>query len=211
MRTFAEFIKQKYFEQNTVGTELVDETQIDSAYQKSKYAVKLVQLYDQMTGQKLLTNISTIATLNQGVYGLYNSAENKKVIGTNVLNKVKMIFGDEVIQSNKLDKIPNAIIKQYIPDVDLNQIKPSDVIRINIQKHMAAHGDTLETVLEIASTIVHECTHELELQTTGRTSEVGPVAASQRFLDWTKKNWNTIVGRMPDLARIPKKGSEFGV
>jgi hypothetical protein len=211
MRTFAEFIKQKYFEQNTVGTELVDETQIDSAYQKSKYAVKLVQLYDQMTGQKLLTNISTIATLNQGVYGLYNSAENKKVIGTNVLNKVKMIFGDEVIQSNKLDKIPNAIIKQYIPDVDLNQIKPSDVIRINIQKHMAAHGDTLETVLEIASTIVHECTHELELQTTGRTSEVGPVAASQRFLDWTKKNWNTIVGRIPDLARIPKKGSEFGV
>jgi hypothetical protein len=65
--------------------------------------------------------------------------------------------------------------------------------------------------LEIASTIVHECTHELELQTTGRTSEVGPVAASQRFLDWTKKNWNTIVGRIPDLARIPKKGSEFGV
>lgn len=211
MKTFAEFIKKKYFEQNTVGTELVDETQIDSAYQKSKYAVKLVQLYDQMTGQKLLTNISTIATLNQGVYGLYNSAENKKVIGPNVSNKVRMIFGDEVIQSNKLDKIPNAIIKQYIPDVDLNKIKPSDVIRINIQKHMAAHGDTLETVLEIASTIVHECTHELELQTTGRTSEVGPVAASQRFLDWTKKNWNTIVGRIPDLARIPKKGSEFGV
>jgi hypothetical protein len=211
MKTFAEFIKQKYFEQSTVGTEFVDETQIDSAYQKSKFAVKLVQLYDQMTGQKLLTNISTIATLNQGVYGLYNSAENKKVIGPNISNKVKMIFGDEVVQSNKLDKIPNAVIKQYAPDVDLSQIKPSDVIHINIQKHIAAHGDTLETVLEIASTIVHECTHELELQTTGRTNEVGPVAASHKFLDWTKKNWTTIIERIPALAQLPKKGSEFGV
>ena len=35
MKTFAEFIKQKYFEQSTVGTEFVDETQIDSAYHKS--------------------------------------------------------------------------------------------------------------------------------------------------------------------------------
>lgn len=198
-------------EQSTIGTEFVDERQIDAAYDKSKYAVKLVQIYSQMTGQKLLNNISTISTLNQGVYGLYNSGENKKIIGNQVANKVKMTFGDDVIQGKKLDQVPNAVIKKYIPDIDMKHLQPSDVIRVNVQKHIAAHGDTLETVIEIASTIVHEATHEIELQTTGQTNETGPENASKQFLSWVKSNWNTIIQRIPDLNKLPRKGLNFGI
>lgn len=198
-------------EQSTIGTEFVDERQIDAAYDKSKYAVKLVQIYSQMTGQKLLNNISTISTLNQGVYGLYNSGENKKIIGNQVANKVKMTFGDDVIQGQKLDQVPNAVIKKYIPDIDMKHLQPSDVIRVNVQKHIAAHGDTLETVIEIASTIVHEATHEIELQTTGQTNETGPENASKQFLSWVKSNWNTIIQRIPDLNKLPRKGLNFGI
>lgn len=207
MGKFLEYIN----EQSTIGTEFVDERQIDAAYDKSKYAVKLVQIYSQMTGQKLLNNISTISTLNQGVYGLYNSGENKKIIGNQVANKVKMTFGDDVIQGQKLDQVPNAVIKKYIPDIDLKHLQPSDVIRVNVQKHIAAHGDTLETVIEIASTIVHEATHEIELQTTGQTNETGPENASKQFLSWVKSNWNTIIQRIPDLNKLPRKGLNFGI
>jgi hypothetical protein len=60
--------------------------------------------------------------------------------------------------------------------------------------------------LEIASTIVHECTHELERQKTGTTSEIGPVKAEGLFMQWVKRNWKTIITRIPQIASIPKKG-----
>jgi hypothetical protein len=194
-----------WLEQSTIGTELVDERQIDSAYNKAKYAVQLVRLYDSMTNQRLLTNISTIATLQSGAYGLYNSGENRKAIGPEIANKIKMKFGNDIFLNHKLDHVPNAVIKQYIPDVDVRRIQPSDVIRVNVQKHLAAHGDTIEAILEIASTIVHECTHELELQNTGKTSEAGPVAAEHTFMNWVDKNWNVILNRIPQLRSIPRK------
>lgn len=198
---FRDYYKQLN-ELTTLGTEEVDEHQIDMVYDKAKYAVKLVQLYDQMTNQKLLTNISTIATLNQGVYGLYNSVENKKVIGNNVANKVKMKFGQDVMQNHKIDQVPNVVIKQYVPDIDLKQIQPSDVIHVNVQKHLQAHGDSKETIIELASTIIHESVHELELQTTGKTSEVGPVNAERRFKQWVNANWKTIVNKIPELGKM---------
>ena len=74
---------KKWFNENiTLGTELVDETQIDAVYNKAKYAVKLVQMYDQTLpkDQRLLPNISMIANLSlrPDVLGLFNSKENKK-------------------------------------------------------------------------------------------------------------------------------------
>lgn len=191
-------------EDATLGTEMVDERMLDSAYDKAKYSVKLVQLYDSTlpAGQKLLLNISTIATLNQGVYGMYASSEDKKVIGPQVLAKLRMKFGEEMIQSQNMGRLPAAVMKQYIPDLDMNQVKSSDIIHVNVQKHLQAHGDTLNAVLEIASTIVHECTHELERQTTGKTSEVGPVAAEHRFMAWVHNNWNTILARIPQLKGL---------
>ena len=192
--------KQWLSEQSTVGTEFVDERQIDAVYAKAKLSVRLVRLYDKATNQSLLKNISTIATLNSGAYGLYSSSENKKVIGPQVINKLKMKFGDDIMSTNKLNTVPNAVIKRYIPDIDERMIQPSDVIRVNIQKHLATHGDSLEAILEIASTIVHECTHEIELQTTGTTSEIGPIAAEKRFMYWFKSNWNLVGQQIPELA-----------
>ena len=196
IKSFIEWIS----EQSTVGTEFVDEQQIDAAYGKAKLSVRLVRLYDKATNQSLLKNISTIATLTSGAYGLYSSSENKKVIGPQVVNRLKMKFGDDIMSTNKLNTVPNAVIKKYIPDIDERMIQPSDVIRVNIQKHLATHGDSLEAILEIASTIVHECTHELELQTTGITSEIGPVAAERKFMTWFKSNWNLVRQQIPELA-----------
>jgi len=187
---------------NTVGTDIVDDRQIDSIYNKAKYSVKLVQLYSKLTGQKILNNVSTIAPLSQGVYGLYNSSENKKVIGPSVANKVKFKFGQNMLDQNKLNTLPNVVIKQHIPDIDINQIKPSVVIHVNVQKIVRELGDTKNAVIEIASTIIHEATHDLEYQSTGKTSEIGPKNAESKFKDWVNKNWSLIITRIPQLANL---------
>ena len=161
MKTFTEWM-------NTLGTDIVDERQIDAIYNKAKFSVKIVQLYSKLTGQKILHNISTIAPLSQGVYGLYNSAENKKVIGPSIANKIKFKFGQDVMSQNKLNTLPNAVIKQHVPDIDASQLKPSVVIHVNIQKIIRELGDTKEAIIEIASTIIHEATHDLEYQNTGK-------------------------------------------
>ena len=188
----------RHWLENTVGTDEV-QSKIDHIYNKAKYAIKLVQLYGRATNQKILNNISTIAPLNSGVYGLYTSSENKKVIGPAVANKVKFKFGQNVMQQNALNRVPNAVIKQYIPDIDERQIVPSDVIHVNVQRIVRELGDTKEAVVEIASTIVHEATHEIEFQTTGKTSEIGPKAAEKAFHDWVQKNWNTIASKIPQI------------
>ncbi len=191
-------------ENMTLGTEIVDARQLDAAYDKAKYAVRLVQLYDATLPAdfKLLLNISTIATLNQGVYGMYASSEDRKVIGPQALAKLRLKFGDEMLRNRNIERLPAAVIRQYVPDIDMKQIKPSDVIHVNVQKHLQTHGDSLNAVLEIASTIVHECTHELEKQRTGTTSEVGPVQAEKRFMEWVRSNWNTILQRIPQLKEL---------
>lgn len=195
MKTFLEWM-------NTVGTDNVDERQIDLIYNKAKFSVKLVQLYSKMTGQKILHNISTIAPLNQGVYGLYNSSENKKIIGPSVANKIKFKFDKGLLDQKSLDTLPNHVIKKYIPDVDVNQLKPSNIIRVNVQKIIRELGDTKEAIIEIASTIIHEATHDLEYQSTGKTNEAGPKNAEAKFKYWVNKNWNTIITRIPELANL---------
>jgi len=193
---------QKWLEQNTLGTEFVDEKQIDLIYDNAKYAVKLVQLYSKMTGQKLLNNISTIAPLSSGVYGLYNSKENKKVIGPTAANKIKFKFGQNIVDKNNLNQIPNVVIKNYIPDIDINQLKPSVVIHVNVNKIVSELGDSKQAIIEIASTIIHEATHDLEFQSTGKTSEIGPRSAEYKFKSWVDKNWNLITSRIPQLSSI---------
>lgn len=185
------------FENSTIGTENVD-SKIDQLYDKAKYAIKLVQLYSRSTGQKLLNNISTVAPLYSGVYGLYNSAENKKVIGPAAANKIRFKFNQPMMQQN-LNRLPNSVIKQYFPDIDEKQIIPSDVIHVNVQRIVREMGDTKEAVLEIASTIVHEATHELEFQTKGKTDEVGPKKAEEVFKNWVRTNWNMVVSKIPQL------------
>lgn len=209
-----------WFEQNTVGTEFVDETRIDAVYDKAKLSVKLVQLYDEgrspdlnadPSKRKLLLNINTILPLSSGAYGLYVSSENKKVIGQNVLNKMRLIFPKDMMLSQKLQTLPNAVIKKYVPDVDERQIQASDTIHVNINKIVAQFGDSINSIIEIASTIVHEATHELELQYYGKTDETGPRRAELEFANWIKSSWGTVVSRIPQLRPYNVNDVKFRV
>ena len=237
MKTFKEFLKTKYNEQMTLGTEFVDESQIDSIYNKSKYAVQIVQMYDQTRpmGQKFLPNIRTIATLNQGVYGLYTSADDFNVLPTDIDN---LIFStnrndhqqyptvpansattlEKLQNSNpqhlrpedksKLQKLPLAIIDKYYPNLK-GKIKPSDVIHVNVQKHVQEKGDTLAAIVEIASTIIHECTHELDRKNAiqSQDSEEHPKAEEIAFKKWFSSNKSQILSKIPALSTM--SGDEF--
>jgi len=189
---------------NTVGTENVD-SKIDALYNKAKYAVKLVQLYDRKTNQKLLTNISTIADLNRsGVYGLYNSSENKDAIGPHNAARTKFIFGQGTYNQykNNLRNLPPAVINQYKPNVDPSRLAPSDVIHVNVSEILSQFGDTKEAIIEMAGTIIHECTHDAEFREKGKTSESGPVQAKKAFKVWADPagpNWKTIIATIPQL------------
>lgn len=192
----------KWLEMNTLGTEYVDESKIDALYQNAKISVKLVQLYDKFNQVKLLHNINTILPLNSNVYGLYMSGENKKVIGNSVLDKLKLIFPKDQLINQKIQKLPNFVIKKYIPDLNPEDLKPSDTIHVNIKKIVDQYGDSKEAIIEIASTIVHEATHEIELQSTGKTDEIGPQKAEKVFVSWVFKNWNMIQNQIPELRNF---------
>lgn len=197
-----------WIEQNTLGTDEVA-SQIDGLYDKAKYAIKIAQMYVKSSSdpktKNLLKNISTIAPLNSGVYGLYNSAENKAVIGRPAA-QTRFTFDPKLIaQQNNMQKLPIEVIKQYLPDIDPNQIKPSDVIHVNVLKIVSNLGDSMEAILEIASTIVHEATHEMEYRLYGKTDENGPKAAEKAFISWARNNWSRIVSYIPQLSNLQFK------
>lgn len=193
---------KEWLSQNTVGTELVDSSKIEQLYNKAKLSVKIVQIYDKMTGQTLLKNINTVAPLSGGVYGMYMSRENKKVVGKQIVDKLKLLFPKDMMLNQKIQTLPNSVIKKYVPDLDEKQLQPSDTIRVNVKKIVSELGDTKEAVLQIASTIVHECTHEIELQTTGKTNEIGPKNAEAKFIQWANQNWNLLKTRIPELSNL---------
>jgi len=190
---------KKWIENTTLGTENVDESQIDRIYDKAKVSVKLVQLYGRETNQKILNNISTVANLASGAYGLYNSKYNKKVINQNAMNKIRFKFGEDIIKNNKINNVPEAVIRKYIPDISDNEVQQSDVIYVNVSRIISEFGDTGRAVLEIASTIVHESTHEKEREEKGYTNETGPVMAEKKFLNWFKSNQNRLLTLFPQI------------
>jgi len=190
---------KKWLENFTIGTDNVN-SQIDGLYDKAKYAIKLVQLYVRSSpaNKELLKNISTIAPLNSSVYGLYNSAENKALIQ----NDIRFKFDKNLIKNNDIQKLPYEVIKKHIPDIDEKQIRPTDVIRVNVQKIVRELGDSPNTIIEIASTIVHEATHEMEYRNTGQTNEIGPKKAEEEFKNWVSKNWKMISSQIPQVNFI---------
>ncbi len=191
--------------ENNIGTDDVD-SQIDKLYDKAKYALKIVQIYvKSLPGQEkdLLKGISTIAPLNSGVYGLYNSGENKAVIGQPMASQTRFKFGINTLATqDSIQKLPISVIRRYFPEVPDNQIKPSDIIHVNVQKIVSELGDSKEAIIQIASTIIHEATHEREYRLTGKTSEVGPQKAEQAFSSWVAKNWNKIISLIPELNNL---------
>lgn len=186
----------------TLGTDEVED-KINQVYDKAKHAIKIVQSYVRSApgaDRNLLKNISTVAPLDSGVYGLYNSAENKAVIGHAVANSTRFKFGgDDLASMDRLQKLPTQVIKRYLPEVNPSQIKPSDVIRVNVRRIVREFGDTVEAVLQIASTIVHEATHENEYRNKGVTNETGPKRAESHFMAWARSNMNSILAAIPEL------------
>lgn len=170
----------------------VDSKQIESVYNQAKIAVDLVNMYNP----HLLNNISTIADLSSGAYGIYNSGENKKVLPPNIEQSL-IYYGK--INKNNIGNIPKKTIKQYYPDIPENAIQSSDTVRINIRRILRESKTALEAILQIASTIVHECTHEIEREMQGWTSESGPIAAERNFMAWCKQNIKAITTKFPVL------------
>lgn len=62
------------------------------------------------------------------------------------------------------------------------------IIRVNVNKIIEKfRGDDKKIILEIASTIIHECVHKAERRNSGGTSEGGAKEAEQRFLKWANQ------------------------
>ncbi len=202
-----------YLEQaNFAGIEDADVSQLERVYNKSKLAVKIVQEYDKATGNKYLTNITTIAPISQtGIYGLYNSAENKAVLGKQY-NKQKYTFSQEEL--DKMTELPEDILRQHkVPEEVIRSIQPTDTIRVNVLSIYKTFNDLqksgkispeeaqIDIIREIASTIVHESQHDAERRKTGKTSEAGPQAAEQKFNAWFKSNLNMLKSKFTDLTK----------
>jgi hypothetical protein len=169
-----------------------DESQIDSLYSKAHTAVEIVRLYQP----DLLTDISTIANLASGAYGVYNSGDNRKVLPPE-MEKQLVYYGP--VRRHNLDLIPKKTLLQYYPNLRPEQIKDSDTIHVNVRRIMQEAGSDMAAILEIASTIVHEATHQREREATGQTSEAGPVKAEQAFYSWARQNMRTLMSRFPQL------------
>ena len=180
MKTWKEFIQT------------VNERQIDQLYSKAHIAVDIVKLYNP----KLLENISIIANLANGAYGIYNSGENQKIIPKDV--ETNLVYYGR-IDRRSLNNIPKKTISQYFPQIPANAIKASDTIHVNVKRIMQESGSDFDAVIEISSTIIHEATHEIERELTGATSEVGPVAAEHAFKQWVSQNSNMLLSRFPEL------------
>lgn len=118
-------------EQSYAGIEDADSSQIERVYKKSRLAVKIVQDYDKQTGNNYLTNITTIAPISRaGIFGLYNSAENKAIIGK-PFNQQKFTFSQEEIE--KMKSLPEDVLRQHgIPDEVIKSLTPTDTIHVNV-------------------------------------------------------------------------------
>jgi len=193
MKTWWEFVQSQ---------KNIDEKQIDALYDKAHIAVELVRWYKP----ELLENIASIANLASGAYGVYNSGENRKLLPKPI--EQRMLYYGKVNRHN-LDMIPKSTLRKYFPDVPEDQIQDSDTIHINIRRIVNEFQGDLERVLEIAATIVHETTHEIERETQGWTSEAGPQAAEKEFMNWAKNNMKQIMAKYPELGHSkPMNGSQ---
>lgn len=191
--------KNWYENLNTLNNDLVDDSQINKVYDKAKIAVDIVRMYSKQTNKKILNNISTIANLASGAYGLYNSKFNKKVLSKSAEEKVRFKFGNDVFKNNNLHNIPEIVIRKYIPEIKDEEINPSDVIFINVSRIVREKKSDWDAIFEIASTIIHESTHEKEREEKGFTNESLPQIEEKLFLNWVLKNKQIIFKKYPNI------------
>lgn len=184
----------------------IDERQVDVLYDKTHIAVELVRDYYKETGQPdYLQNISTIANLASGAYGLYNSGENRQIIDPSV--EQRLIYRSKgKLNKNQLQKLPKRVIKQYFPDLDMRYVKPGDTIHINVRKELAESKSHWEAVLRIGSTIAHEAKHEAEQRERENTAmPAGPLSEpkaemeAKKFINWAIQRRESILNQYPEL------------
>ena len=173
----------------------VDDSQITSVYDKANIAVDLVRAFRP----ELLYNISTIANLAAGAYGLYNSGENQQMLDPSM--EQRLIYWGK-IRKDQIQKLPRQVLKQYFPKLDARQVKVQDTVHVNVKRILSQSKSDMEAVLQIASTIIHECVHEIEKETRGQTQEGGPQAEERRFMEWAKQHMTEIITKYPALRRI---------
>lgn len=166
--------------------------EIENLYDKAHIAIQIVRMYNP----NFLLNISTIANLSTGAYGLYNSGENKKILPPDVEQRL-IYYGK--LNKNNIGNIPSVTLKKYFPEIDERKIKKGDTIRINVKRILSQSKTNLEAVLHIASTIIHESTHEIERETKGKTFETGPEGEEKKFMQWAQMNMDKILHSFPEL------------
>jgi hypothetical protein len=172
MKTFKEWI---------LSNKKINFEEVEHVYNKTHIAVQLVNMY----APDILNNISTIANLSAGSYGLYNSAEVKKELPEEI--EKKLIYYGRV-SAEKIKKLPNTILKKYFPTLNDYNIKEEDVIRVNVKRIIQESKTNFEAVVQIASTIIHEATHANEMKLKGFTNETNPEHEEAKFITWVKSN-----------------------
>jgi hypothetical protein len=149
-----------------------------------------------------LLNIGLIAPLSGTVYGLFNSKENQRILDKDVRKKGiafsanRPLTNDDYGNQDVLKNLSFNVMKQRFPDIDPNKIHDSAVIHVNVPSiinnlhRSGLQGKELEKAIikEIAKTIVHESTHQLERTWLGHTEEGGPQESEKRFEDWLNRN-----------------------
>jgi hypothetical protein len=189
----------------------VEEREIDALYDKARIAVQLVRMYRP----ELLYNISTIANLASGAYGLYNSGENRDIIDPSI--EQRLIYKHKGrVTKQQLARMPKRILKQYFPDLDMRYVNPGDTIRVNIKRILSQSRNDLEAVLEIASTIIHESMHDWEKRgkeekgvNGSPLTEITPQSEEKKFMQWAQSNLDWIVQQFPELKTQPSLHGDF--
>lgn len=74
-----------------------------------------------------------------------------------------------------------------------------DTVHVNVRRIMNEKRTDVEAILEIASTIVHEATHDDEYAAKGQSDEMGPKKAEDQFLAWARQNWQVIIQKFPEI------------
>jgi len=99
--------------------------------------------------------------------------------------------------------LPKKLIKQYYPQFPINAIKSSDTIRVNVRRILKEFPDDANRIIQIACTIIHEATHELERELTGQTSEANPYNEEKRFMNWVSQNSKKLAQQFPEFQHLP--------
>lgn len=181
-------------------------SQIESIYNKSHIALKLAESWPD--GLKLLSKVSVVSNLSSGVYGIFLSKENQKVLPPDV--ESKLIHVGKVDKKN-LMTLPNSYIKELYPDVDTTRIQESDTIHVNVRRIISEIKDDFHRVLEIASTIIHEATHVEDFQNRTKVninihndpqSESHAKDNENKFQLWVKQNIQMLLTKIPELKTI---------